>query len=43
MAKEEIKEIAWKKYPKVIERSCGFSYDMNEKHARHMLKVLKML
>lgn len=30
MTKEEINEIAWKKYPKVVERSCGFSYDMNE-------------
>lgn len=30
MTKEEIDEIAWKKYPKVVERSCGFSYDMNE-------------
>lgn len=30
MTKEEINEIAWKKYPRVVERSCGFSYDMYE-------------
>lgn len=30
MTQKEINEIAWKKYPKVVERSCGFSYDMNE-------------
>lgn len=30
MTKEEINEIAWKKYPRNSTRSCGFSYDANE-------------